>query len=315
MKILVTGGAGFLGSHLTRRLLSEGHDVTVMDNLYTGRLTNIEEFRGLKNFKLIEHDVTLPYQVECNGIFNLACPASPIQYQRNPIFTLQTNFLGSYNALQLALERNCRVLQASTSEVYGDPLTNPQVETYWGNVNQIGVRACYDEGKRIAETLFTDYHRTYSLDSRIVRIFNTYGPKMQLNDGRVVSNFVAQALRDEDIAIYGDGTQTRSFCYVTDLIQGLISLFLYPSDINYPINMGNPIPVSMLDLANEIIDYTNSKSKVVFKPLPEDDPKLRQPDIRLAKKLLDWSPEVSREQGLKSTIEYFSKLIEKSPVR
>jgi len=287
-----------------------GHEVVGLDNFYTGSRDNLGELFDYSEFEFIQQDVMFPYHQDCDGIINLACPASPIQYQRNPILTLRTNFLGSYNALQLALERNCRILQASTSEVYGDPLTNPQVETYWGNVNQIGIRACYDEGKRIAETLFMDYHRMYNLDSRILRIFNTYGPKMQLNDGRVVSNFVIQALRDEDITVYGDGTQTRSFCYVSDLIHGLISLFFYPADINYPINIGNPIPVSMLDLANEIIDYTNSKSKVVFKPLPEDDPKLRQPDITLAKKLLDWSPKVTREEGLKSTIEYFSNLIE-----
>jgi len=304
MKILVTGGAGFLGSHLTRRLLSEGHDVTVMDNLYTGRLTNIEEFRGLKNFKLIEHDVTLPYQVDCNGIFNLACPASPIQYQRNPIFTLQTSFLGVYNALELAHKNNARILQASTSEVYGDPNVNPQIENYWGNVNPIGERSCYDEGKRIGETLLFNYHRKYQLDIRIPRIFNTYGPNMDPDDGRVVSNFIVQALSNSDITVYGDGTQTRSFCYVDDMVEGLVKLF-FSVGVHMPVNLGNPVPIHMNSLAQEIIELTNSKSKIIYKPIPSDDPKLREPDISLARRILDWEPVVERRVGLLKTIEYF----------
>jgi UDP-glucuronate decarboxylase len=304
MKILVTGGAGFLGSHLTRRLLSEGHDVTVMDNLYTGRLTNIEEFRELKNFKFIEHDVTLPYQVECNGIFNLACPASPIQYQRNPIFTLQTSFLGVYNALELAHKNNARILQASTSEVYGDPNVNPQIENYWGNVNPIGERSCYDEGKRIGETLLFNYHRKYQLDIRIPRIFNTYGPNMDPEDGRVVSNFIVQALSNSDITVYGDGTQTRSFCYVDDMVEGLVKLF-FSVGVHMPVNLGNPVPIRMNSLAQEIIELTNSKSKIIYKPIPSDDPKLREPDISLARRILDWEPVVERRVGLLKTIEYF----------
>jgi UDP-glucuronate decarboxylase len=308
MKILVTGGAGFLGSHLTKRLLADGHHVTVIDNFYTGSQDNIQEFRNLKNFKFIEHDITSPYQVECDGIFNLACPASPIQYQRNPIFTLQTSFLGVYNSLELARKNNARLLQASTSEVYGDPTVNPQIESYWGNVNPIGERACYDEGKRVAETLLSDYHRKYGVDIRIPRIFNTYGPNMDKNDGRVVSNFIVQALEDKDITVYGDGSQTRSFCYVEDLIDGLVKLF-FAEGIHQPINLGNPVPTSMLSLAEEIISLSRSRSRIIFEPIPSDDPKLREPDIAKAQSLLDWNPSISRHDGLVRTIEYFKNLM------
>jgi UDP-glucuronate decarboxylase len=304
MKLIVTGGAGFLGSHLSEKLLEMSHEVTVIDNLYTGRRRNIEKLFDYAGFKFIEHDVTEPFNVDCDGIFNLACPASPVQYQRNPIYTLRTNFLGAYNALDLAHKNSARILQASTSEIYGDPSINPQVESYWGNVNTIGPRSCYDEGKRIAETLFSDYHRKYGIDIRIPRIFNTYGPYMDPNDGRVVSNFIVQSLLGKPITVYGDGSQTRSFCYVEDLIDGLIRLF-FSENITKPINLGNPSPISMQSLAESIILMTGSESKIVYKPIPVDDPKLREPDISEAKNLLGWSPKMDLTQGISRTIDYF----------
>ena len=308
MKILVTGGAGFLGSHLSRKLLGLSHEVISLDNFYTGKKSNIEDLLEHRNFKFVEHDVTLPYNIDCEGIFNLACPASPIQYQRNPVFTLQTNFLGAFHALELAEKNQARVLQASTSEVYGDPEINPQSEAYWGNVNPLGIRSCYDEGKRVAESLFADYNRKYGTDIRIPRIFNTYGPYMDKNDGRVVSNFIVQALRGEDLTVYGDGNQTRSFCYVDDLIEGLSRLF-FSDDIITPVNLGNPTPTSMLKLAEEIISLTNSKSKIVYEPMPLDDPKLREPDIRKAQTLLNWEPQIDRKTGLTRTVEYFQSVL------
>jgi UDP-glucuronate decarboxylase len=308
MKILVTGGAGFLGSHLSRKLLGLSHEVISLDNFYTGKKSNIEDLLEHRNFKFVEHDVTLPYNIDCEGIFNLACPASPIQYQRNPVFTLQTNFLGAFHALELAEKNQARVLQASTSEVYGDPEINPQSEAYWGNVNPLGIRSCYDEGKRVAESLFADYNRKYGTGIRIPRIFNTYGPYMDKNDGRVVSNFIVQALRGEDLTVYGDGNQTRSFCYVDDLIEGLTRLF-FSDDIVTPVNLGNPTPTSMLKLAEEIISLTNSKSKIVYEPMPLDDPKLREPDIRKAQTLLNWEPQIDRKTGLTRTVEYFQSVL------
>jgi len=305
---LVTGGAGFLGSHLSRKLLSLSHEVVSLDNFYTGKKTNIEDLMDHSNFKFVEHDVTLPYNIDCEGIFNLACPASPVQYQRNPVFTLQTNFLGAFHALELAEKNQARVLQASTSEVYGDPEINPQSETYWGNVNPLGIRSCYDEGKRVAESLFADYNRKYGTDIRLPRIFNTYGPYMDKNDGRVVSNFIIQALRGEDLTVYGDGNQTRSFCYVDDLIEGLTRLF-FSENIVTPINLGNPTPTSMLKLAQEIITLTNSKSEIVYEAMPLDDPKLREPDIRKAQTLLNWEPQIDRKTGLTRTVEYFQRVL------
>jgi len=308
VRILVTGGAGFLGSHLSRKLLSLSHEVVSLDNFYTGKKTNIEDLMDHSNFKFVEHDVTLPYNIDCEGIFNLACPASPVQYQRNPVFTLQTNFLGAFHALELAEKNQARVLQASTSEVYGDPEINPQSETYWGNVNPLGIRSCYDEGKRVAESLFADYNRKYGTDIRLPRIFNTYGPYMDKNDGRVVSNFIIQALRGEDLTVYGDGNQTRSFCYVDDLIEGLTRLF-FSENIVTPINLGNPTPTSMLKLAQEIITLTNSKSEIVYEAMPLDDPKLREPDIRKAQTLLNWEPQIDRKTGLTRTVEYFQRVL------
>ena len=305
---MVTGGAGFLGSHLSRKLLGLSHEVVSLDNFYTGKKANIEDLMDYSNFKFVEHDVTSPYNIDCEGIFNLACPASPIQYQRNPVFTLQTNFLGAYHALELAEKNQARVLQASTSEVYGDPEINPQLETYWGNVNPLGIRSCYDEGKRVAESLFADYNRKYGTDIRIPRIFNTYGPYMDKNDGRVVSNFIVQALRGEDLTVYGDGTQTRSFCYVDDLIDGLIRLF-FAENVTFPVNLGNPIPVTMNQLAAEILELTKSSSRIVFEPIPQDDPKLREPDISTARKILNWQPQVERKIGISRTVEYFQGIL------
>jgi UDP-glucuronate decarboxylase len=302
MRILVTGGAGFLGSHLCDQLLAMGHEVVSVDNFYTGRLKNLAHLRDNPNFESIRHDVTIPLYLEVDGIFNLACPASPVHYQSDPVQTLKTNVHGSINILGLAKRTKSRVLQASTSEIYGDPEVHPQVEEYWGKVNPIGIRACYDEGKRAAETLFFDYHRQYQVDIRVARIFNTFGPRMALNDGRVVTNFIAQALRGEPITVYGDGAQTRSFCYVSDLINGLTSLF-FTDEIYEPINIGNPKPITMLELASEIIELTNSNSLIQFLPLPSDDPKDREPDISKAKNLLNWEPSVSREVGLAKTIQ------------
>lgn len=304
MKLLVTGGAGFLGSHLSERLLNLGHEVIAVDNFFTGSKSNIENLTSNPNFEIIRHDVTFPLYLEVEGIFNLACPASPVHYQRNPVQTLKTSVHGAINMLGLAKRTGARIFQASTSEVYGDPIESPQTESYWGNVNPIGIRSCYDEGKRAAETLFFDYFRQYGVDIRIARIFNTYGPKMARNDGRVVSNFIIQALANDPITIYGDGLQTRSLCYVDDLIDGFEKLF-FKEDITGPVNLGNPEPLTMKELAEEIIRYTNSESEIVYLPLPSDDPKQREPNIEFAKKNLDWNPKITREVGLGKTIDYF----------
>jgi UDP-glucuronate decarboxylase len=306
MKLLVTGGAGFLGSHLCEVLLKEGHEVVAVDNYFTGSKSNVEHLLDYSNFELIRHDVTFPLYIEVEGIFNLACPASPVHYQRNPVQTFKTSVHGAINLLGLAKRTGARILQASTSEVYGDPAISPQIEAYWGNVNPIGVRSCYDEGKRAAETLFFDYNRQYDLEIRVARIFNTYGPRMAMNDGRVVSNFIIQALRKENLTVYGDGSQTRSLCYVDDLISGLVKLFFNEKTIG-PVNLGNPEPLTMKELAEEIIKLTNSSSKIEFRELPSDDPKQREPDITLAKNSLNWSPKISRDLGLKNTVDYFSK--------
>jgi len=304
MKILVTGGAGFLGSHLSERLLSEGHDVVCLDNFYTGSQSNIQHLLDFDNFELISHDVTLPMNFDVEGIFNLACPASPIHYQKNPVKTMKTSVLGAINVLELANKNNARVFQASTSEIYGDPKQNPQMETYRGNVNPIGIRSCYDEGKRAAETLFFDFHRQLGVDIRVARIFNTYGPRMSENDGRVVSNFIIQALKNQGLTVYGEGTQTRSFCYVDDLIDGIVKLF-FKENVTGPINLGNPEPITMLELASDVIRLTESKSELIFEPLPLDDPLIREPDISVARKELNWEPKISRETGITKTIDYF----------
>jgi len=304
-RILVTGGAGFLGSHLCDRLMRDGMDVLCVDNFYTGRKENISHLLADKNFELMRHDVTFPLYVEVDQVFNLACPASPIHYQSDPVQTTKTSVHGAINLLGLAKRVGATILQASTSEIYGDPEVHPQTEDYWGRVNPIGLRSCYDEGKRCAETLFFDYHRQHALCIKVVRIFNTYGPRMHPNDGRVVSNFIVQALRNEDITIYGDGSQTRSFCYVDDLINGLIAIMATDRSFTGPINLGNPFECTVVDLANKIINLTNSRSKIVFKPLPEDDPKQRRPDIGLAQSKLNWSPEIPLDDGLKQTIRYF----------
>jgi UDP-glucuronate decarboxylase len=307
MRILVTGAAGFLGSHLCDRLLDLGHEVIGLDNLYTGNKKNLEKCLDNKDFSFLLHDVTVPLYIEVEGIFNLACPASPIHYQKNPVQTLKTSVHGAINMLGLAKRTKSRFLQASTSEVYGDPEISPQQEQYWGNVNPIGIRSCYDEGKRAAETLTMDYVRQYSVDARIARIFNTFGPRMARDDGRVVSNFITQALANEPITIFGDGSQTRSFCYFEDLIEGLIKLF-FSGYVDGPINLGNPEEISVLRLAQEIIELTNSASEVIRLELPEDDPKQRKPDIQKAMELLGWKPHISRQDGLLRTIEYFGKL-------
>ncbi len=308
-KILVTGGAGFLGSHLCERLLSEGNDVLCVDNFYTGRKENIVHLLSNPYFEILRHDICFPLYVEVDEIYNLACPASPIHYQFDPVQTTKVSVHGAINILGLAKRLKAKILQASTSEIYGDPSEHPQRETYWGNVNPIGPRACYDEGKRCAETLFFDYYRQHKLRIKVARIFNTYGPKMYLNDGRVVSNFIVQALKGEDITVYGDGSQTRSFCYVDDLIDGLILLMNSSDELTGPINLGNPNESTILELAQKIIDLTNSKSKIIFKLLPADDPKQRQPDISLAKEKLNWQLKVSLEDGLKKTIEYFRDIL------
>lgn len=302
MRILVTGGAGFLGSHLCDHLLELGHEVVSVDNFFTGSPKNLAHLRDNPNFESIRHDVTIPLYLEVDGIFNLACPASPVHYQNDPVQTLKTNVHGAINILGLAKRVKARVLQASTSEIYGDPEVHPQPEEYWGRVNPIGIRACYDEGKRAAETLFFDYHRQYAVDIRVARIFNTFGPRMALNDGRVVTNFIVQALRNEPLSVYGDGSQTRSFCFVSDLIEGLSSLF-FTEGVYQPINIGNPKPITILELASEIIELTGSKSEILFHALPSDDPRDREPDITKAKVLLGWEPKVLREVGLKLTIE------------
>jgi UDP-glucuronate decarboxylase len=308
-RILVTGGAGFLGSHLCERLLNEGHEVLCVDNFYTGRKANIAHLLNNPYFEVIRHDITFPLYVEVDEIYHLACPASPVHYQFDPVQTTKTSVHGSINMLGLAKRLKIKILLASTSEVYGDPTVHPQPETYWGNVNPIGPRACYDEGKRCAETLFFDYHRQHRLKIKVARIFNTYGPRMHPNDGRVVSNFIVQALKGEDITVYGDGKQTRSFCYVDDMIDGLIRLMNTGDDFTGPVNIGNPEEYSILQLAETIIRLTGSKSRIVFKPLPPDDPKQRCPDITLARKVLNWQPTTTLEEGLKRTIEYFRNIL------
>ena len=309
MRYLVTGGAGFLGSHLSEALLSKGHEVLCVDNFITGNRKNVEVLRDNKNFELMRHDVTIPLFVEVDGIYNLACPASPVKYQLNPTQTMKTSVLGAINLLGLAKRLNVPILQASTSEIYGDPKISPQIEGYWGNVNPIGIRSCYDEGKRAAETLFFDYSRQYNVKIKVARIFNTYGPRMAANDGRVVSNFINQALQGDEMTVYGDGSQTRSLCHVDDLIKGLMALMESQPLITGPINLGNPDPVTMLDLAQEIIGLCNSQSKVVFKPLPSDDPTNRLPDISVARDNLNWSPVISRREGLESTVRYFQSIL------
>ncbi|MFP4163453.1 MAG: UDP-glucuronic acid decarboxylase family protein [Chitinispirillaceae bacterium] len=303
-RILVTGGAGFLGSHLCERLVEQGHDVICLDNYFTGRKKNVEHLMDCHNFELMRHDITFPIFVEVDQIYNLACPASPVHYQYNAVKTTKTSVMGAINVLGLAKRVKARVLQASTSEVYGDPIEHPQKETYWGHVNPIGLRSCYDEGKRVAETLFFDYHRMNNVDIRVIRIFNTYGPRMHPNDGRVVSNFIVQALKGNDITIYGDGAQTRSFCYVDDLISGMMKLMNMENIIG-PINVGNPGEFTIKELAEEVIRLTGSSSKIIFKPLPSDDPKQRQPDISLAREKLGWEPTVPLSDGLKNAVDYF----------
>lgn len=308
-RILVTGGAGFIGSHLCKELVEKGYDVVCMDNFFTGSKKNILPLLDYSNFELVRHDITKEYFVEVDEIYNLACPASPPHYQYNPIKTVKTSVLGIINMLGLAKRCKATILQASTSEVYGDPMVHPQKETYWGNVNPIGIRSCYDEGKRVAETLMFDYHRQNNVDIRVVRIFNTYGPNMNKEDGRVVSNFIVQALRGEDITIYGDGSQTRSFCYVSDLVSGMISMMENKDKFIGPVNLGNPCETSILEFAKFIIELTNSNSKIVFKPLPSDDPMQRKPDISLAKEKLNFEPKIDVKDGLLKTIEYFKGVI------
>lgn len=308
-RTLVTGGAGFLGSHLCTRLIERGDEVLCADNFYTGSKRNVEHLLGHHRFELMRHDVTFPLYVEVDQIFNLACPASPVHYQHDPVQTTKTSVHGAINMLGLAKRVKARILQASTSEVYGDPEVHPQPESYWGKVNPIGIRSCYDEGKRCAETLFFDYHRQHNLDIKVVRIFNTYGPHMQANDGRVVSNFIVQALRGEDITIFGDGQQTRSFCYVDDLIEAMMRMMETPLGFTGPVNIGNPGEFSMLELAESVVRLTNTGSKIVFRPLPADDPRQRQPDITLARERLGWSPQIPLEQGLVKTIDYFRRAL------
>lgn len=308
-RILVTGGAGFIGSHLCKRLLEDGNYVICLDNMFTGSVDNISSLVGNGNFELVNRDVTDEFQADVDQIFNLACPASPPHYQYDPVKTIKTSVLGIINMLELAKRNNATLLQASTSEIYGDPKIHPQVETYWGNVNPIGIRSCYDEGKRCAETLMSDYHRQYGVDTRIIRIFNTYGPNMSSDDGRVVSNFIMQALKNEDITVYGDGLQTRSFCYVSDLVDGMVKMMNNSQSFAGPVNLGNPSERTVLDLAELIIELTGSKSKIINKPLPQDDPIKRKPDISLANKILNWAPKVDIKDGLKATIEYFKTKI------
>ncbi len=308
-RILVTGGAGFLGSHLCERLLNAGHEVLCVDNFYTGNKDNLASFINHPYFELIRHDICQPLQVQVDEIFNLACPASPVHYQFDPVQTIKTNVHGAINVLDLAKRLKAKIFQASTSEVYGDPQVHPQQESYWGYVNPIGLRSCYDEGKRCAETLFFDYHRQYQIPIKVGRIFNTYGPRMHPNDGRVVSNFIVQALKGEPITIYGDGTQTRSFCYVDDLIDGFIALMGSKEEITGPVNLGNPVEFQMLELAQLVLELTESNSTIKFCSLPSDDPKQRRPDISLAREKLCWEPRIQLEQGLKATIDYFKKVL------
>ncbi len=308
-RILIAGGAGFLGSHLASRLLDEGHEVLCLDNFYTGKKANILRLLDHPHFELIHHDICYPLHLEVSEIYNLACPASPLHYQKDPIQTAKTSFLGSLNLLGLAKRLKCKIFQASTSEVYGDPMVHPQKEEYWGHVNPIGIRSCYDEGKRCAEALFFDYHRFHNVPIKIGRIFNTYGPKMHPNDGRVVSNFIVQALQNKPLTVYGTGQQTRSFCYVDDLIEVIIRMMESPESVTGPINIGNPGELKVIDLAKQIIELTNSKSPIQYIPLPSDDPKQRKPDITYAKQVLGWQPKVSLEDGLKETIAYFRETL------
>jgi UDP-glucuronate decarboxylase len=308
-KILVTGGAGFLGSHLCDRLVAQGHHVLCVDNYFTGSKHNIEHLLKYPNFEIIRQDICIPLYVEVDEIYNLACPASPVHYQHDPIQTMKTSIIGAFNMLGLAKRTGAKILQSSTSEVYGDPKEHPQPEEYWGNVNTIGIRSCYDEGKRAAETLFMDYHRVHGVDIKIMRIFNTYGPRMAQNDGRVVSNFIIQALKGQDITIYGDGSQTRSFCYVDDLLDGMMLLMQTDNTITGPVNIGNPVEFTVKELAEKVIKLTRSKSKIIYNPLPQDDPKQRKPDITRAHVLLDWHPEIQLEAGLKKTIKYFKTVV------
>ena len=308
-RILITGGAGFLGSHLCKRLVGEGYEVLCVDNCFTGTRKNIADLLNNPNFEFIRHDITFPLYIEADEIYNLACPASPIHYQFDPVQTTKTSVHGAINMLGLAKRVKAKILQASTSEVYGDPEVHPQPESYWGRVNPVGQRSCYDEGKRCAETLFFDYFRQHGLKIKVARIFNTYGPRMHPNDGRVVSNFIVQALSNKDITVFGDGSQTRSFCYVDDLIEGLIKMMNSPDDFTGPVNLGNPDEFSVLELAKKIIEITGSKSKIVFRALPQDDPCRRQPDISLANEKLDWQPTVKLDEGLEKTIEYFDKIL------
>jgi UDP-glucuronate decarboxylase len=308
-RVLVTGGAGFLGSHICERLLAEGNDVICLDNFYSGTKDNVTHLLGQPHFELLRHDVTFPLYVEVDEIFNMACPASPVHYQRDPVQTTKTSVHGAINMLGLAKRTKARILQASTSEVYGDPEIHPQPESYWGRVNPLGIRSCYDEGKRCAETLFFDYHRQYNLDIKVARIFNTYGPRMHPNDGRVVSNFIVQALRGDDITIYGDGSQTRSFCYVDDLIEGLMRLMDSPAGMTGPVNIGNPAEFTILELAETVLRLVGGQSKLIRMPLPQDDPRQRKPDIGLARQALDWAPHVQLEDGLVRTIRYFKEVL------
>jgi UDP-glucuronate decarboxylase len=308
-KVLVTGGAGFLGSHLCDRLVAQGHHVLCVDNYFTGSKRNIAHLLDYKNFEVIRQDICIPLYVEVDEIYNLACPASPQHYQLDPIQTMKTSVIGAFNMLGLAKRTKARILQASTSECYGDPAVHPQPEEYWGNVNPVGIRSCYDEGKRAAETLFIDYNRVHNVKVKIMRIFNTYGPRMAEGDGRVVSNFIVQALRNEDITVYGDGLQTRSFCYVDDLLDGMMALMASDSSFTGPVNIGNPSEFTMLELAEKVIELTNSSSKLVHKPLPKDDPRQRKPDIRLAKSVLGWQPKIYLVDGLTKTIDYFRNVV------
>jgi len=311
-RVMVTGGAGFLGSHLCERLLEKDNDVLCVDNFFTGTKDNIAHLLNNPHFELMRHDVTFPLYIEVDEIYNLACPASPIHYQHDPVQTTKTSVHGAINVLGLAKRVKAKVFQASTSEVYGDPAVHPQQESYWGNVNPIGIRSCYDEGKRCAETLFFDYHRQHNLRIKVARLFNTYGPRMHPNDGRVVSNFIMQALQNHDITIYGDGSQTRSFCYVSDMIEAFILLMESPDDVTGPMNLGNPGEFTIKELAEKVVSMTGSKSKIIYNPLPQDDPKQRQPDISFAKEALKWQPSIQLEQGLQSTIEYFKQELEQS---
>lgn len=309
MKILLTGAAGFLGSHISKKLIDNDHEVIGLDDLSTGSIKNIEQLINHPKYSFIEHDVRIPYQAKVDAILNFACPASPVNYQKDPVRTIETNFLGMINLLHLANETGAKIIQASTSEIYGDPAQSPQKESYWGNVNPIGIRSCYDEGKRAAETLCFDYKRQHNLDTRVIRIFNTYGPNMAIGDGRVVSNFIVQALRNESINIYGDGKQTRSFCYVSDLVEGIYKLLQLDKNPETPINLGNPNEFTILELAKVVIEITNSKSEIVNNPLPLDDPKQRCPDISLAKSILNWKPTIELREGIEKTAAYFKQII------